>query len=294
MGVPPLPLTRCRCDPQAHASLLTRCFDDPHTHTTKTHHIGRRFHPIPLLGGEAHRCKWYRSDPSAPHTFTWIMKDLVDHPIPGTNVTGGHMAARPPWIGHYQHLNNAKECQDLCELDSKCKYATFMQAAWGRVPKEAAINGKWVTLTYHSCYLSEETYMRDDPVYAPVCAGCDNFAKVKCHGCDRTGYDCECCDCHGDGSPISISKLGFGAFMAKKPEGGSWIADGSNNIKKSYAECADQCTKTANCNYGTFTKNGECWLSTKAHAAGDAGVCRDACYSFVKSHDNKGQSLARR
>ena len=70
--------------------------------------------------------------------------------------------------------------------------------------------------------------------------------------------------------------------MAKKPEGGSWIADGSNNIKKSYAECADQCTKTANCNYGTFTKNGECWLSTKAHAAGDAGVCRDACYSFVK------------
>ena len=39
------------------------------------------------------------------------------------------MAARPPWIGQYKHLKNAK-------TDPKCKYATFMQAYGGMFLKK--------------------------------------------------------------------------------------------------------------------------------------------------------------
>jgi hypothetical protein len=80
--------------------------------------------------------------------------------------------------------------------------------------------------------------------------------------------------------------------MAKQPEGGEWVADGTANIKASYADCAFQCAEDAACHVGTYLSNGECWLSSEGHHGDEAGVCGSACYSFVKSHDNEGEPVS--
>eukprot|EP00937_MAST-01D_sp_MAST-1D-sp2_P004207 g4207.t1 len=287
-----LTVQRCRCSPKDHSSVLTYCFQDPHhEHLTRTHHINPVFHGVPLDGGESHRCKWYRDDPSQPHTFTWVMRDMSDALINGTNVTGGHMAARPPFIKSVEHVPSRKACMDLCETTEGCMYATFMMGMSNTA--RAFVDGEWVELTYHTCYLSATTYMASHPEYAPVCTGCDNFAKVKCQGCDKKGYSCKCCDCHGDGSPVSIEKIGFGAFIAKSDESGNWLADGSSNIKSTFAECSFQCAETEDCRYGTYLDGGECWLSQHGHEV-NAGVCQSACFSFKKAYTVNGTYIGGR
>ena len=285
---PVYPMERCQCKPRLHPSLLTTCHDNPFSHVTRVRHISARFHTIPLEGGETHRCRWLRTDPNMPHTHTMIMQDFKDALIPGVNVTGGVMKARPPFVEVVRHIPGRAECMALCGRNPDCMYATFMQGITGNGhTRSITMNGKWVSLTYHTCYMSKVTYLEDHPTYGPVCAGCDNFAKVKCHGCDRKGYDCKCCDCHRDGSPINVVKTGFGAFAAKAP----WLHEGIQNVKAKYADCATQCSTDPACKVGTYMANGECWLSSFGHVL-SAGVCDGPCYSFTKTHDAEGEVIA--
>ena len=139
-----------------------------------------------------------------------------------------------------------------------------MQAAWGMFLKKV-INGEWVTLTYHFATCRKRRTCVTTR-YMLQYVGCDNFAKVKCHGCDRKATIASAATAMAmeaqSASASSASARSWQKLQAAADRG--WLKQHQEEL----AECANQCTKTANCIFGTFTESGECWLSESARSSG--------------------------
>lgn len=95
----------------------------------------------------------------------------------------------------------------------------------------------------------------------------------------KFGGQCKCCDCSCRGTPTDIKEIGFGFHTATAP----FLFPGTTNIHKTAVACQNQCSKTANCLYGTYITTGyqagECWLS---HNSAARTTCEKPCQSFVK------------
>jgi hypothetical protein len=107
----------------------------------------------------------------------------------------------------------------------------------------------------------------------------------------KKGLTCKCCDCEFDGSPTSVTEIGFGTKQATAP----YIVAGE---LMSHVDCEFKCAQDPRCAYGTFYLHsahhtfqssvhhraaadfGACWISKTGSRSGGE-VCEDyPCYSF--------------